>query len=46
MSAPTPQEMAFELNAASRPIVVASRPNSADHRASPAPAATMEPASM
>ena len=46
MSAPIPHEIAFELKAASSPMVVASRPNSADHSASPAPAATIEPASM
>jgi hypothetical protein len=38
--------MALELNAASKPIVVALIPNCFDHSARPAEPATIDPASM
>jgi hypothetical protein len=46
MSAPTPAEIAFELNAPMRPTKFELRWNRSVQRARPAAPATIEPASM
>jgi hypothetical protein len=46
ISAPTPAEIAFELNAPMSPTKLELSPNSFVHSVSPAAPATIEPASM